>query len=340
MSRRRVTARALRALRQDSRTLAVGTGSMVKGTGMNVLVMGAGGVGGYFGSLLARAGHQLSIVARGAHLDAIQSSGLTVQTADGSSFTVPASASDAPKPGEHPDLILFTVKSYDAEDAIARIQPTVGPDTAILTLLNGVGAGRMLAERFGRDRVLDGLAYIESYVKAPGGVAQDGGPCKVVFGRLGGNGEREQSLLSAFEAAGWNVELAPNILTPMWQKLTFIGPFAAVNTLTGLRADTLCASSECKDLVHAMMTEYANVGRADGAELPADTADGTIERMRGFSGLSSMLRDRMAGKRLEVDALVGEVIRRAETHGIPTPVTNAVHSLLMPMASGGAAQLG
>ncbi len=141
-------------------------------------------------------------------------------------------------------------------------------------------------------------------------------------------------------APGWNVELADDILTPMWQKLTFIGPFAAVNTVTGLKAEQLCTRDACARLVHSMMTEYAAIARAEGADLPGEAAEAVEGGVCGFAGLSSMLRDRIAGKRLEADALVGDVVRRGLAHGIATPTTDALNCLLAPMADGGADRLG
>ena len=137
-----------------------------------------------------------------------------------------------------------------------------------------------------------------------------------------------------------NITHEREILTPMWQKLTFIGPFAAFNTVTGLKGEVLCSQEECERLIHSMMTEYVTVGRAEGADLPPDCADIALARLRGFAGLSSMLRDRIAGKRLEADALVGQVIQRAKAHDLPTPTTSSLYSLLTPMASGGATKLG
>jgi 2-dehydropantoate 2-reductase len=302
--------------------------------------MGSGGVGGYFGALLARAEHRLAIVGRGPHLESIQKEGLTVESAIEPRFTVPAHAHEVPEPGVTPDLVLFTVKSYDAAEAAKVIRPAVGPDTTVLTLLNGIDSGDLLADEFGSERILEGVVYIESYVKAPGVIAQAGGPRRVIFGNRNGNGMREQRLLAAFEAAGWNVDLSTNILSPMWQKLTFIGPFAAFNTVTGLRADQLVSRDECANLIHTMMSEYASVGRAEGAEMADDAADTALERLRGFPGLTSMFRDRVANKRLEAEALVGEVVRRGQTHGIPTPTTDAMYALLTPMVDGGAGDLG
>ena len=135
---------------------------------MNVVVMGAGGVGGYFGALLARAGHRVTVIARGAHLDAVQKEGLRVESIAEPSFTVPVHALSAAEPDVTADLVLVAVKTHDIADAVDRFRPAVGPDTALLTLQNGVDAAEMLAKDFGAERVLEGAVYIESRVRSPG----------------------------------------------------------------------------------------------------------------------------------------------------------------------------
>ena len=309
---------------------------------MNVLVMGAGGVGGYLGGLLARAGHRVTVIARGPHLDALQSQGLRVETAVEEPFEVAVHALSAPEPDVVADLVLFTVKSYDLEDAMARIQPAVGPDTTVLTLLNGVDSGEQLAAAFGPERVLDGVIYVESFIRAPGIVAQVGGPRRVAFGnRHGANGARESRLLDAFVSAGWNVEVSENVLGQLWSKFAYLGPFAAVNTITGLGPAKLCTEAQGSRLMHTVVGEYVAVGNAEGAELPADTIERTVASLRRASVvMSSMLRDRIAGKRLESEALVGTIVRRGAAHGVPTPVTESLYCLLGPMANGGAEKLG
>ena len=306
---------------------------------MNVLVMGAGGVGGYFGALLARGGHRVTVVARGAHLDALQQNGLRVESAVEPSFGVPVHALSSAEPGVVADLVLFAVKTYDSLEAIDRIQPSVGADTAVLTLQNGVDSGELLARHFGAERVLEGAVYIESHVRAPGIVAQEGGPRRVIFGRRSGNGERETTLLDAFKAAGWQAELAPHVLRTLWTKLSFLGPFATLNAITGLRADQLCSQDACSMLVHGLIAEYAAVGNAEGAELPPDIVETSMERVRTFTGTSSMLRDRLAGKRLESDSLVGSVVDRGAARGVPTPLAGSLACLISPMRDGGAATL-
>ena len=307
---------------------------------MNVLVMGAGGVGGYLGALLARDGHRVTVIARGPHLDAIQQRGIRVETAAEPDFVVPVHALPAPEPGVAADLVLFAVKSYDTAEAIDRIRPAVGRGSTVLTVMNGVASGEQLAAAFGAERVLDGLIYIETYIGRPGVIVQAGGPRRVVFGnRNGPNGAREQALLGAFASAGWTAELSPHVLGDLWSKLSYIGPFAAVNTLTGLGSDALCAQPQCGQLLRGLVEEYAAVGNAEGARLDPSIVDITMQRMSAsIASMSSMLRDRSAGKRLELHGLVGDVIRRGEARGVSTPIANTVHCLLAPLQDGGSPQ--
>ena len=303
---------------------------------MRVLVMGTGGVGGYFGALLGRAGHDLRVIARGTHLDAMQINGLTVETVAEDNFTIPVRALPIPAPGQQVDLVMMAVKSYDLEEAIHIIRPAVGPDTTVLTLLNGVESGERLAQVFGPERVLDGVVYIESFIKSPGVIAQTGGPRRAVFGnRNGANSEREQRFYQDFLAAGWQVELADNVTNALWSKYAYLGPYAAFNTITGLGSAQLCAASECESLMQQMVEEYVAVGNAEGAAFGDDAVETILDRYRNpIVGQTSMYRDRLASRRIEVEALVGAVVRRAAAAGIPSPMTSTIYALLQPMANG------
>jgi 2-dehydropantoate 2-reductase len=299
--------------------------------------MGAGGVGGYYGGLLGRAGHRLSLIARGPHLHVLQTNGLRVETAVKGDFTVPVHARVAPEPGRSADLVIVAVKSYDLEEAILCINPAVGAHTTVLTLLNGVESGERLAEAFGPERVLDGLVYIESYIKQPGVIVQVGGSRRVVFGnRNGPNGERERKLLETFEAAGWEVDLADNIVGAQWTKFAYLGPYAAFNTVTGLNSGKVCEANEAKMMMWQMVSEYIAVGNAEGAGLDETVIDGIMDRFQNaMIGMTSMLRDRVAGRRIESDALVSSVVRRGAKAGVATPVTKILDALLKPMEAGG-----
>lgn len=303
--------------------------------------MGSGGVGGYFGALLGRAGHRLSMIARGSHLHALQRNGLRVESVADGGITLPVHARATPEPGTFADLVIVAVKSYDLDEAIACIDPAVGTHTTVLTLLNGVESGERLADVFGPERVLDGLAYVESYIKEPGVIAQVGGPRRVIIGnRNVPNGEREQKLQQTLAEAGWNVELTDNIVGALWSKFAYLGPYAAFNTVTGLNSGQLCKAEETKAMMRQMVTEYVAVGNAEGAGLDEGTIDNIVDRFENtMIGMTSMLRDRTNGKRIESDALVTSVIRRGAKAGIPTPVTQVLDTLLKPMADGMASPL-
>ena len=192
---------------------------------MKVAVMGAGGVGGYFGGLLARAGHDVTFVARGSHLAAIRERGLRVESANDGTFTASGAAlEDTSGAGFH-DLVLFNVMMYHNPQAIESARPLMGPDSVALTLQNGIDNGDQLAEAFGASRVMIGSAYMEGRIAEPGVVTQ-GGPGTANFGELQpGITSRGRQLFEAFKEAAWRVELQDNMPGMLWKNLpTSPGP--------------------------------------------------------------------------------------------------------------------
>ncbi len=184
---------------------------------MKIAVMGTGGVGGYFGGLLARKEHQVTYIARGAHLAAINANGLRVESQLDGDFTAPGTATDAMGSAGIQDLVLFTVKMYHNAAAIETVRPMVGPDTVVLTLQNGIDNGDQLAEAFGLGPVMIGSVYMEGRIKEPGVVTQ-GGPGLAVFGELEpGITPRGERLLKIFQEAGWRVDLAENMPGMLWK---------------------------------------------------------------------------------------------------------------------------
>ena len=274
------------------------------------------------------------VLQRGPHLDAIKRHGLRVECATEPSFAVAVDAATAVEAGYEADLVLFAVKTYDLDEAARVIEPAVGRATTVLAMQNGVGSGERLAERFGPERVLDAAVYVETHLGSPGVIVQEGA-WRVVFGRRAGNGAPETALLERFADAGWEAELSPHILATLWTKLTFIGPLAALGTIAGLSAAQVCSQDASAAFIEAIVAEYAAVGNAAGARLPADVAATVMKRVRGFEGITSMHRDRIAGRRLESEALVGDVVQRGAEHGVPTPLTASLDALLAPMRDGG-----
>ena len=306
---------------------------------MKVLVMGTGGVGGYFGGLLARAGNEVKFIARGSHLSAIKANGLTIESVVEPTFTLNIDASAAPPLDYTADLIMFCVKNYHTKESAELIRPAVGECTTILPLQNGVDSADILSAFFGAERVIGGLAYIEVSVSAPGVISQRGGARKVIFGELNnGSPERCEIFLNNFREAGIVVEHSTLIKQALWSKLIFISAFAGLNTITGLAAGQLRESPLARDVLKSAISESILVGNAEGAGLPQEALENTLNTLDSFPehGLTSMYRDRLAGNRLESSELVGSIVRRGEIHGIKTPTMHFIESLISPMADGNA----
>jgi 2-dehydropantoate 2-reductase len=300
---------------------------------MNVTVIGAGGLGGYYGGLLARAGHAVTFVARGAHLEALRrQGGVRVQAADGQ-FLGPARAVGTPAEAPPADLVLFTVKSFDTRAAAEALAGTLAPQTAVLSLQNGVTNEEVLAEVCGAGRILGGAAYVFATIAAPGVIAQTGGPRRVVVGEWpGGASPRVWRLVQTLRDAGWVVEPTDDIVREKWIKYAFICAHAGMTALTRLPIGAIRDCPPAWAMFRQILEEVAAVGRARGVHLPDDL----VERHLAFAqqlephGSSSLATDLAQGRRLEVEALHGTVVRQGQALGIPTPACAAVYAALLP----------
>ena len=298
---------------------------------MKIAVMGAGGVGGYFGGLLAKAGNDVLLVARGQHAQAIQEKGLRVESAASGDFTVHPLVAPAPDGAWQPDLVLFAVKGYSTPEAIETIRPMVGGHTTVLTLQNGVANGEHLANAFGEERVLLGAAYIETHLKEPGVVHQTGGPCRILFGEVDGSRTpRAEAVLLALQQAEITVQISDNILKELWNKFIFICALSGMTSIARASLGEVMASPETRDLLVRVMREAETVGRARGVGLDVDVVEQTVAHFDEFSDelRSSMQLDLERGNRLEVEALNGTVARFGRETGIETPVNDFIHSCL------------
>ena len=298
---------------------------------MKILVMGTGAVGGCFGGMLAQAGHDVTFVARGANLDAIRSNGLRVESVAAGNFTVRPSVIHSAGDGGEVDLILYCVKSYHNETAIDEMTPAVGDGTAILTLQNGLGSGDMLSERFGRERVLLGAAYIEAARKAPGVFAELGGDCLIVFGEQDGTeSERAVRIRDAIELSKIDVELSTDVQTSLWIKLVLICALSGMACITRGSFVEILDTPETRDLMLRVLQEADEVGRAAGAQLAEDLVESRmdlIEELRNELS-SSMYLDLQAGNPLEVGVLNGAVSRYGKELGVATPVNDFITGCL------------
>jgi 2-dehydropantoate 2-reductase len=298
---------------------------------MRIAVIGAGGVGGYFGGLLQKSGQDVAFLARGEHLRALQERGLRVRSVHGD-FELPSvRATDRPDKLGQPDLVLFTVKTYDTERAAAQIRPAVGPNTAVLTFQNGVDNPERIDRVLGAGTAMGGTVHIETTIAEPGVIAQTSPIRRVALGELDGRpSERAERARDAFQAAGLEATLSDNIRKALWEKFLFIVGMSGLSTLTRSPVGIVLAVPEVREMLAQAFAETAAVAEAEGVALDPDP----VGRMMAFaqnlkpSMKSSMQRDLERGRRLEVESINGTVVRLGRAHGIPTPVNACIYACL------------
>jgi 2-dehydropantoate 2-reductase len=297
---------------------------------MQIAVLGSGGIGGYYGALLAKAGHDVVFIARGAHLEALQRHGLTVRTPE-VPFTISVMAAGDTSGVGPVDLVLFCVKSYDTEPAALALPPLMRRDTAVLTFQNGVDNVDAIASVVGSGAVLPGAVYIALQLVGPGVILRTGGEGRIVFGEVGGAGtERVQRIAGAFQQSGIPHQVSSDIIQVLWEKFLFIAGVGGVTALARSGIGPILAISEGRTLLAASCAEIVAVAQAAGAPLSVGAVDSAIEQAATLppQWRSSMARDLEDGRRLEVEALSGAVVRRGREHGIPTPVHETITACL------------
>ena len=289
--------------------------------------MGAGAVGSYYGALLARDGHDVTLVARGPHLEALRAAGrVEVREADGSRWEAPVSALAEPE-GLAPDLIIVTTKSHHTLAAARAIAPIVAGTTTVLSLQNGVENVERIAGVVPADRVLGGIAFVGLNVAEPGSVDHEA-EGHVNIGDPAGLTERARAV-HALLAPSWDVSLSDRIVHDQWFKLLWNAGFNAICAVTGATAGEALATPGSETLVREAMWEVVTIAARHGVTLTADEVEemaGDKPQLRDYH--PSTARDLEAGKPLERDALCGFVAREGATLGVPTPVNRVLDGLL------------
>ncbi len=300
---------------------------------MRIAVVGAGGVGGYFGGKLAHSGVDTTFIARGATLAALRSRGLRVDSIGGD-FTVDRlNATDDPSRIGPVDAILMAVKAWQIPEAAANLGPMIGPDTVVVPLENGIDAPDVLAGLLGREHVLGGLCGIVSFVVAPGHIRHLAAEPFVMFGELDNRrSERVEQLRTACEAAGFKADIPPDIHRSMWTKFLFIAPMSAIGALVRVPVGDWRAMPELRSLAEAALREMVALAQARGIALGDDAVERTMERIDGLApaSTSSLQRDVMEGKPSELDAQIGTVVRLAREAGVAVPVSEMLYHCLLP----------
>jgi 2-dehydropantoate 2-reductase len=299
--------------------------------GMRIVIMGAGGLGGYFGARLAAAGNDVAFVARGAHLAAIRADGLRVHSALGDLHLRDVTATDKPSTLAPPDVVIIAVKLWDTEAAAKAVKPLVRPGTAVISFQNGVNKDEVLTRILGHEAVVGGVGSIGVVIESPGVIRHTGTMAKLTFGELD---NRRSPRVDAFKnvcaAAGIDAEIAPDINLAIWQKFVLLVPMAACTASMRSTIGPIRANPRTRAFLADVMAEVVAVGRALGIGLDQDIV---AERMAFIDTLppemtASMHGDLARGRRLELHWFSGAVVELGRRTGVPTPLNRAVTDIL------------
>jgi 2-dehydropantoate 2-reductase len=301
---------------------------------VRVAVFGPGGVGAYFGARLAEVGNEVSFVARGAHLDAIRANGLRVDSVLGDMLVKPTAASDSAADIGPVDAVLLGVKTWQVADVAPALKPLLGRDTFVVPLQNGVETPDLLAESLGAEHVVGGVCGGFCFIVAPGHIRHIGGVTFIKFGELDhAKSERVERLREEFAAAKVDVAVPDDIRVALWEKLMLVVPFGGVGAVARAPIGVIMKTPETRVLIETGMREVAAVAAAQGIQLPADTIQRTLALLDGTTptGTSSLQRDIAAGKRSELDAWTGAVVRLGAKLGVATPLHSFLYAALLPL---------
>ena len=305
---------------------------------LKVAVVGAGGTGAYYGGALAKAGHDVTFIARGSHLDAINKSGLQLNTVLLGDFHLDSPATDDMSSIGPVDLVIFAVKSWGTETAIADMAGLVGNNTLIISTQNGIDSERLLSDAFGKEHVLGCTATVSSMITSPGVVTQAGGPGSLVVGALTeGQSTRVNDLATQCVAAGIAAETHENIELAIWEKFTFICALSGMTALTRKPIGEIFAQESTTQMYLQVLSEVAEVGRASGIPLPQSIAAdllATTQAREPFI-IGSMGHDLIANNPIEISLLNARVVELGTKHNIKTPANFAIEAALRPHEFGG-----
>jgi len=313
---------------------------------MRFAILGSGAVGGYYGAKLAHAGHEVVFIARGAHLAAIRARGLQIRSPMVGDFVVRAQAEDETSKVGPVDVVIVAVKAYDNPAALPLVLPMLGSGTMVLTLQNGVDSVNDVAAVVGEGPVLGGTTYIATALAAPGVIEQTGTHRRILFGEVFGPlprlSARVRELDKALAGADIQSEAVEDGRVPIWEKFIFLAALAGFTGASRLPIGPLWADPWIRDRFLDGCREVERVARAEGVQVADDVIDRLDRYVKGIPGTmrSSLLIDLSQGKRIEVEALHGSVVRRAARAGVPAPIMSTLYALLKPFAAGGSPPVG
>jgi len=298
---------------------------------MRIAVFGTGGVGGYFGGRLAKAGEDVTFIARGEHLRAIKANGLRVDSTDGDFLIQPAKATDDVNEVGEVDLVILGVKAWQVPEAARAIRPLVGPTTTVLPLQNGVEAVPQLVAELGPANVIGGLCRIVSFVVEPGHIRHAGFRPSIIIGELNNQRtDRITTIEQVLKHAGLDTTVAPDIQVALWTKFLFIASFSGVGAMANAPAGVIRVDPKWRTLALEAMEEIYALAHARGIKLPENSVANVMASVDGLpeDATSSMQRDIAAGKPSELESQNGAVVRMASESGVAVPTHTLIYQTL------------
>jgi len=304
---------------------------------MRIAIMGAGGIGGYYGAKIAASGNEVVFIARGEHLRAIQARGFSL-VGPGGDIDLPAAvATDDPASVAPVDVVLFCVKLFDTEDAARSIAPLLARGGICISLQNGVDGQHRIGAVLGAERVLGGLAFVSAVIEQPGVVRYNSANPALEFGEADGSqSDRAVRFRDACLAAGFGAKVVGDIRAAQWGKFIGLATNAALTALVRRPAGVVYHDPDLIPIARQGFAEAAAVARAIGIDLAPDVVDSLLAKHQGFPAdmYASMYHDLARGKRLELDSLSGLLVRLAREHGVPVPVHAMAYACLKPYLNG------
>ncbi len=301
---------------------------------MRILIYGAGGIGGYFGGRLAKAGNSVSIIARGKHLEAIKKNGLEVESVNGDFKIIPSKVTDDLTEVEDPELIILGVKSWQIPEAAKELKSIINPNTMVLPLQNGASNVENLMKVLPKENILGGLCHIVSFVSAPGRIKHISFEPKITFGELDNSkSARVQKLENVFSDAKITNIVSEDIDLEIWKKFLFITTISALGGLTRVSLGEMRESSYLMDLMRKTAGEIKNVANAKEVALNEDHIKAIFEVINKLDPktTASTQRDIMEGKPSELENFNGYIVKEGNRLNISTPVNQFIYECLLPM---------
>jgi 2-dehydropantoate 2-reductase len=295
---------------------------------MKVAVIGAGAVGGYFGGVLAKSGADITLIARGKHLEAMRKDGLLIKSYRGD-FRADVKATSDPKEAGPVELVIFTVKSYDTEEAIRLCSPMIQENTCILSLQNGIDNDEKIAREAGREKVIGGVAYIGVGIEEPGVICHSAAG-KIAIGELNGKiTHRIKKIAEMFSAAGVPCEISRDIIKLKWEKLVWNAAFNALTTITRASVAEVLSDKKLMETAVAAMHEVIEVAQKKGIDIDDAAIQDALALSKNIGDFkTSMLQDFESGRKTEVEALNGIVVRKGGEVNVKTPVNQCLYALV------------